>query len=491
MLLAGCRATGTTRGTGPAVTSPSADGLSPAGTPVAPAASVDPAVGVSTQPVYPVEPPAQGSFEGFATYSYIPAHPTGIIYLFHGSGGSADFAVKIESTDVLNDLIGRGFGYVATESTERSGERRWNVDDPSMTSNPDLARMDRLRRHVLDTTAVDAGTPTYGLGMSNGSAFAALWAAAESSAGVPISGVALYMAGPTKAVDRLGGLRVPTFMVVGVNDTVTDPAKEKADLAAIAHAGIPTELHEVIQRAVIPARYLRVPGVTEATAAAVVAAYRQAGLIDSAGTLVVTLPQSLRGDGADRLTDCINHNTFTGGNTSYVFAGDMNGDSANNNDLIYIPRDQSEMSFASFTSGGKTFTPEAQAQAFDTYINNDPYLSEHRGEYAKRNAVFLPRITRMDLSLVQEVFGSVRGSRQGGQVRLDIPNFGNVLNSDWGVSRSLRQNQILTNAAVDAAGKLTYRMALQNGDLFTTPYRTNAAIADVYVMMLSFRYTFN
>lgn len=303
MLLAGCRATGTTRGTGPAVTSPSADGLSPAGTPVAPAASVDPAVGVSTQPVYPVQPPAQGSFEGFATYSYIPAHPTGIIYLFHGSGGSADFAVKIESTDVLNDMIGRGFGYVATESTERSGERRWNVDDPSMTSNPDLARMDRLRRHVLDTTAVDAGTPTYGLGMSNGSAFAALWAAAESSAGVPISGVALYMAGPTKAVDRLGGLRVPTFMVVGVNDTVTDPAKEKADLAAIAHAGIPTELHEVIQRAVIPARYLRVPGVTEATAAAVVAAYRQAGLIDSAGTLAVTLPQSLRGDGADRLTN--------------------------------------------------------------------------------------------------------------------------------------------------------------------------------------------
>src|SRR5213075_629667 len=44
-------------------------------------------------------------------------------------------------------------------------------------------------------------------------------------------------------------------------------------------------------------------------------------------------------------------NTFTAGNTSYVFAGDMNGDSASNNDLIYIPRDTSEMSFASFTSG--------------------------------------------------------------------------------------------------------------------------------------------
>jgi hypothetical protein len=152
------------------------------------------------------------------------------------------------------------------------------------------------------------------------------------------------------------------------------------------------------------------------------------------------------------------------------------------------------MSFAQFSTTGaaaRTFTAQAQADAFEQYIKNDPYLSEHRGEYARRNAVFLPMVNRMDVSFVQDVFKSVRGTRQGGQVRLDITNFGNLLNSDWGVSQRLRQNQILTNAAVDAAGKLTYRMALQNGDLFTTPYQTNAGISDVYVMMLSFRYTFN
>ncbi len=33
------------------------------------------------------------------------------------------------------------------------------------------------------------------------------------------------------------------------------------------------------------------------------------------------------------------------GNASYVFSGDMNGDTASNNDLIYIHRDQSEMNF--------------------------------------------------------------------------------------------------------------------------------------------------
>ena len=188
-------------------------------------------------------------------------------------------------------------------------------------------------------------------------------------------------------------------------------------------------------------------------------------------------------------------NAFTNGNTSYVFSGDMNGDTASGNDLIYIPRDQSEMSFAQFTTGtgasARTFTAQQQAEAFEQYIQNDPYLREHRGEYAKRNAVFLPQVKRMDLSLVQDVFKGTGTGRHGGQIRLDITNFGNLLNSDWGVSQRIRQNQILTNAGVDAAGRLTYRMALQNGDLFTQPYQTNAGIADVYVMMLSFRYTFN
>ena len=45
------------------------------------------------------------------------------------------------------------------------------------------------------------------------------------------------------------------------------------------------------------------------------------------------------------------------GNTSYVFAGDMNGDGGSGNDLIYIPRDQSEMNFAAVhRPAARTFT---------------------------------------------------------------------------------------------------------------------------------------
>ena len=103
------------------------------------------------------------------------------------------------------------------------------------------------------------------------------------------------MAGPTRAVDEIGGLRVPTFMVVGQNDTRTSPPKERDDLAAIAAAGVPTELHEVKERAVTAVRYLRIPGIDQATADAIVAAYRQAGFIDANGELTVALPKILAG----------------------------------------------------------------------------------------------------------------------------------------------------------------------------------------------------
>jgi hypothetical protein len=257
----------------------------------APGAPIDPALGVSTAPVTPIVPFSQWSFDGFPVYSYVPDHPVGIVYLFHGTTGSADFATKVETVDVLNELIRRGYGFVSTESTNRSA-KQWDVDDTSITHNPDLARMNELREHVIAATPVGPKTPTYGIGMSNGSAFCALWAATFTKAGLPVSAVGLYMAGPRKSLQQIGGLRVPTFMVVAANDTRTDPAHEKADLASISRAGYPTELHEVQQRPVTAARYLRVPGVGQATADAVVRSYQAAGLIDSSGDLIVPISSS-------------------------------------------------------------------------------------------------------------------------------------------------------------------------------------------------------
>jgi hypothetical protein len=185
-------------------------------------------------------------------------------------------------------------------------------------------------------------------------------------------------------------------------------------------------------------------------------------------------------------------------NASYVFAGDMNGDGGSGNDLIYIPRNTSEMNFAAFTLGGVTFSPEQQAAAFEAYINQDRYLRNHRGEYAERGGLWNPIVRRMDLSLTQDVFHDIGGKRNAGQFRIDITNFGNMLNHNWGVSQrtvvpitQAYGAQILTNAAPDAQGRVSYRMAVANGQLVTRTFQTATGLSDVYQFMLSFRYSFN
>jgi hypothetical protein len=178
-------------------------------------------------------------------------------------------------------------------------------------------------------------------------------------------------------------------------------------------------------------------------------------------------------------------------NTSYLFSSDLNGDTAAN-DLIYIPRDISEMNFQQFPApNGRVFTAAEQAQAFDAYINQDEYLRKHRGEYAGRNAVFLPLVKRIDLSVMQDVFRSVAGRRHSGQIRFDVTNFGNLLNHHWGVGQRLIRNQILTNAGADAQGRATYRMVLVNNELLTHSLETTTFLTDVYQFMISFRYSFN
>jgi hypothetical protein len=183
--------------------------------------------------------------------------------------------------------------------------------------------------------------------------------------------------------------------------------------------------------------------------------------------------------------------TRTIGNASYTFANDVNGDGGSANDLIYIPKDKSEMNFETFTTGGRTFTAAEQADAWEAYIQQDKYLRSHRGEYAERGAVFLPLFSRADVGFAQDLSG--RFLRQGHtmQVRLDFLNFGNLLNHNWGVSQRLVNAQPLTNTSVDANGALRYRLRVVNNQLMTKSLERSAGLTDVYRIQMTVRYNFN
>lgn len=114
-----------------------------------------------------------------------------------------------------------------------------------------------------------------------------------------------------------------------------------------------------------------------------------------------------------------------GGRYSYTYGGDLNGDGSNFNDLIYIPTSD-EITQMQFSGAD-------QAQAFNTFIEQDDYLSENRGSYAERYGALSPWRGKWDLKVLQDYNFKVGDKTHTVQFSIDILNVGNLLNSDWGV----------------------------------------------------------
>jgi hypothetical protein len=183
------------------------------------------------------------------------------------------------------------------------------------------------------------------------------------------------------------------------------------------------------------------------------------------------------------------------GRFSYRINGDLNGDQTTSNDLMYVPNDANELTFEEYTitvdGNPVTFTSEQQAAAFNNFINQDDYLSSRRGQYAERNGALMPFVSTLDFSFVQEFFMDVKGKRNTLQFRVDVFNFGNLLNNKWGVGNTIVNSSPLQFRSINGSGVPVYRFSAVNNELQTSTYRTRVGIDDVWQMQLGVRYIFN
>lgn len=177
------------------------------------------------------------------------------------------------------------------------------------------------------------------------------------------------------------------------------------------------------------------------------------------------------------------------GRFSYGYSNDMNLDGISGNDLLYIPKDQSEMNFDAIT-GTTPFTVQQQKDAFEAYIMNNSYLKNHRGEVAKRNGVLQPMLTRFDLSAMVEIFKNIGKQRHTIQFRGDIFNIGNMIKNSWGVAHVTNTTSPLQYSRVDANGLPYFKMNTVNNSLTYETYRKGTSIADVWQAQLGVRYIF-
>ena len=138
----------------------------------------------------------------------------------------------------------------------------------------------------------------------------------------------------------------------------------------------------------------------------------------------------------------LNFNLQTGGYFSYVVGARnflfIDDGGFDNNELVYVPNSFEESFIVDITDGDGNVVTSAQQQweALNSFIEDDPHLSDRRGDYAERNGRAIPMNFVTDLRILQDFYIKMaNGKKNTLQISLDIFNFTNMLNKDWGRRR--------------------------------------------------------
>lgn len=183
---------------------------------------------------------------------------------------------------------------------------------------------------------------------------------------------------------------------------------------------------------------------------------------------------------------------------SFVVNGDLNGDGNASTDLMYIPRDISEMNFDASDPDGAgpllAFTVLEQQEAFEKFIQNSDYLKNNRGKFAERNSALRPWYNTLDLRFLQEFFLTTGKSQTKHtlQLSVDIFNFSNMLNKNWGIQQITRTTNPLVFRSINntTENKPLYRLQQINGELVTEPFQDAVNTGSTWSMQVGLRYTF-
>ncbi|WP_347158044.1 TonB-dependent receptor [Pontibacter chitinilyticus] len=183
----------------------------------------------------------------------------------------------------------------------------------------------------------------------------------------------------------------------------------------------------------------------------------------------------------------------SGNRFSYTYSGDINGDGQSSNDLIYVPRDASEVVLVA-ANGTDTRDAGTLWNQLDAYISQDDYLSSRRGQYAERNGAETPWTTRMDVRLLQDLFTNVGGKKNTLQLSFDIFNFGNLLNKNWGIVQTTNRTSLLNFNGYTADGKPMISFPYLNAaaqTVLTESFRDNTSDISRWRAQVGIRYIFN
>ncbi|MGQ4661275.1 TonB-dependent receptor domain-containing protein [Lysobacter sp. F6437] len=162
---------------------------------------------------------------------------------------------------------------------------------------------------------------------------------------------------------------------------------------------------------------------------------------------------------------------------SWTYLNDANGDSETN-DLFYVPSGPGDVIF----TGGA----EMEAAFFD-WLAAHPELSRYKGGVAPRNSAQSSFVNTFDVRISQELPGFWKGHKS--EIWLDIMNFGNLLNKDWGQINEIGFPHGRRVADLEGIQDGKYVYSFDPDDVFTERLYDNTGQSR-WALQVGFRYKF-
>ena len=171
------------------------------------------------------------------------------------------------------------------------------------------------------------------------------------------------------------------------------------------------------------------------------------------------------------------------GRFTYRYSNDMNNDGLSN-DIMYIPKDRAE--------AGQLIPNAAEADAFWGYVKQDKYLSGHLGQYAEPYGALQPWLSNIDLKFLQDFSIKSGSTKHTLQFSLDMLNFTNFLNKDWGVKdrQAVSNGGLLKYASTTGAGVPQFTLNTVSGGFPTSTFEPLVSTISTWGLQLGLRYMF-
>ena len=188
---------------------------------------------------------------------------------------------------------------------------------------------------------------------------------------------------------------------------------------------------------------------------------------------------------------------YAGGYGSTRFSYTMTSNVVNDygsNALIYVPASRDDLNKWAFVDNGTVndasgnkiaYTADMQRDDFWAYINQDSYLKDRKGKYAERGGAVMPWHHQLDFKFNQDFFMNVGGKRNTIQFGVDIKNVLNMLNSDWGIYKSVNNFSLLKYS------NKAFQYQKNGSERLTKTYTDYTSFSSTYSVQFSIRYIFN